>query len=275
MLSSHERKILSKINFLQKKSITNKSRFSKNGGIDFRQLRDYVYADDIRSIDWKSSARTQKLVVKEFMELISTEIFLILDLTKSTNLGVLCPKNELLKKVCYALAWRSLQQKCQTNLAIVRENEFFVVQLSSEKELSNILSNSADLGFCLTKSSKNLPKTLSAFVAQSARGQLIVISDFLDERLINLKCHHKVLGIRYRDNHDFKFLNYPGYVADPENGSPIFLDFAGSSLAKVHQGLSLFWQNIDQLWKNSNHQIIDLADDNLILRLVQSLEGKL
>ena len=275
MLSSNERKILSKINFLQKKSVTSKSRFSKNCGIDFRQLRDYVYSDDIRSIDWKSSARTQKLVVKEFMELISAEIFLILDLTKSTNLGVLCPKNELLKKVFYALAWRALQQKCQINLAFVMENAFFVVQLSSEKELSHIFSNTADLGSYQAKSSKNLPKTLGAFVEQSARGQLIVVSDFLDERLINLKCNHRILGLRYRDKQDFSFLNYPGYVADPENGNPKFLDYAGSKLIKVNQSLNYFWQNIDQMWKNSNRQIIDLEYDNLILRLVQSLEGKL
>jgi hypothetical protein len=275
MLSSHERKILSRINFLQKKSVSNKSRFSKNGGIDFRQLRDYVYSDDIRSIDWKSSARTQKLVVKEFMELISAEIFLILDLTKSTNLGVLCPKIELLKKVFYALAWRALQQKCQINIAIVMENEFFVFQLSSEKDLSNIFYNIDALGFYQAKSSKNLPKKLDVFVEQSSRGQLIIISDFLDERLINLKCNHKVIGLRYRDNHDFKFLNYPGYVADPENGSLRFLDFAGSNLTKVNQRLSLFWQKIDQLWKNSQRQIIDLEHDNLIVRLVQSLEGKL
>lgn len=275
MLSSSERKILSRIKFLQKKNINNKSRFSKNGGIDFRQLRDYVYSDDIRSIDWKSSARTQKLVVKEFMEFVSAEIFLILDLTKSTSLGALCSKNELLKKAVYALAWRALEQKCQTYVAFVMENEFFVFQLSTEKDLLNIFYNIADLGFCRTKSSKNLPKTLDAFVEQSCRGQLILVSDFLDERLINLNCNHKVLGLRYRDNHDFKFLNYPGYVADPENGNPVFLDYAGSKLRKVNQSLDRFWQNVDQLWTNGNRQIIDLDHDNLILKLVQSLEGKL
>jgi hypothetical protein len=155
------------------------------------------------------------------------------------------------------------------------ENEFFVVQPSSEKELSNIFSNTPDFGFKRAKSTKNLPKTLGAFVDQSARGQLIVVSDFLDERLINLKCNHKILGLRYRDNQDFKFLNYPGYVADPENGTSKFLDYAGSKLTKVNQSLNCLWQSIDQLWKNSNRQIIDLDYDQLILRLVQSLEGKL
>jgi hypothetical protein len=275
MLSNYERKILSRINFLQKKSITNKNRFFKNGGIDFRQLRDYVYSDDIRSIDWKSSARTQKLVVKEFMELISAEIFLILDITKSTNLGVLCPKNAILKKAFYALAWRALQQKCQTNIAFVIENEFFAFQLSSEIELSNIFNNIADLKYYRGKITKNLPTTLGLFVEQSARGQLIIISDFLDERLINLKCKDRVLGIRYRDIHDFKFLNYPGYVADPENGSSKFLDYAGSNSTKVNDVLNNFWQKIDQLWKNSHRQIIDLEHDNLICRLVQALEEKL
>jgi hypothetical protein len=275
MLSSYERKILSKINFLQKKSVSNKSRLYKNGGIDFRQLRDYVYSDDFRSIDWKSSARTQKLVVKEFIELISVEIFLVLDLTKSTNLGAKCPKTEILKKAFYALAWRALQQKCQINLAFILENEFFFFKLSTEQDLSNIYFNINNLELCLTKLSKSLPKTLGAFVEQSARGKLIIVSDFLDERLINLKCNHRVLGIRYRDTQDFKFINYPGYVADPENYMPKFIDYAGPNITKISQKLKDFWQSVDQLWKNSNRQIIDLDDKDLIYRLVKSLEDKL
>lgn len=209
------------------------------------------------------------------MELISAEIFLILDLTKSTTLGILCAKKELLKKVFYALAWRALQQKCQLNLGFLMDKEFFSLQISNEKELSNVIHKLSDIPIYKAKTTKKLPKTLFSFVEQSARGQLIIISDFLDERLVNLNFNHKILGIRFRDSQDFKFLNYPGYVADPENGNPKFLDYAGSKMTKVDQLLSHYWQDIDKLWKSNNRKIIDLDYDNLILRLVQSLEDKL
>lgn len=275
MLSSSERKILSKINFLQKKSTINKNRFSKNGGIDFRQLRDYMYGDDIRSIDWKSSARTQKLVVKEFMESIAFDLFLLLDLTKSTNLGINYQKSQLLKKVVYALAWRALQQKCQVHLAIVLEDNFLSWQISSESELLRILINFSEQINCQSKILKKSFKTLDKFVDCSACGKLILVSDFLDDRLINLNTKNKILGLRLRDYNDFHFLNYPGYVADPENDQPKFMDYAGSKLAKINKSFEKFWQKIDLIWTTNGRQIVDLDQDNLIFSLVKSLGGKL
>ena len=267
MLNSSERKVLGKINFLQKKSTANKSRFQKNNGIDFRQLREYVYGDDIRCIDWKSSARTQKLVVKEFSESISADIFLILDLTKSTYLGVVCKKNDLLKKAAYALAWRAIQQKCQLYLAVMQENNFVTTKIKTENELLNIFNN-------LHSQQKN-KTTLDSFIKQSVKGTLIIVSDFLDERLNNLASKNKIFGLRYLDHSDLNFVNYFGYVADPETGGPRFIDYAGSSLKKINQKLDQYWQNIDKLWLAKGWQIINLDHDNLIFRLVKSLEGKL
>jgi hypothetical protein len=56
---------------------------------------------------------------------------------------------------------------------------------------------------------------------------------------------------------------------------PKFIDYAGPNITKISQKLKDFWQSVDQLWKNSNRQIIDLDDKDLIYRLVKSLEDKL
>lgn len=36
----------------------------KGQGIDFDEVREYQFGDDIRSIDWKTSAKLQKLIAK-------------------------------------------------------------------------------------------------------------------------------------------------------------------------------------------------------------------
>ncbi len=55
-----------------------KSKF-KSSGIIFDNIRKYQFGDDKRRIDWKASARTGKLYVKEFIEERNTEIMLVLN----------------------------------------------------------------------------------------------------------------------------------------------------------------------------------------------------
>jgi len=47
--------------------------------MNFENLREYVYDDDIKDIDWKASARTGKLLVKQFIAEKKHNIMIILD----------------------------------------------------------------------------------------------------------------------------------------------------------------------------------------------------
>lgn len=47
--------------------------------MNFENLREYVYDDDIKDIDWKASARTGKLLVKQFIAEKKHNIMIVLD----------------------------------------------------------------------------------------------------------------------------------------------------------------------------------------------------
>lgn len=51
----------------------------KGSGFEFDQIRDYQQGDDIRFIDWKGSARTNKLLVRQYNEERSRTIMLMVD----------------------------------------------------------------------------------------------------------------------------------------------------------------------------------------------------
>ncbi|MBT4922605.1 MAG: DUF58 domain-containing protein [Rickettsiales bacterium] len=51
----------------------------KSSGLIFDNVRRYQFGDDKRRIDWKASARTGKLYVKEFIEERNTELLLVLN----------------------------------------------------------------------------------------------------------------------------------------------------------------------------------------------------
>lgn len=59
----------------------------KGYGLEFDQLREYQVGDDVRFIDWKSSARMNKLLLKEYREERNRTVMLLVDISKSSLFG--------------------------------------------------------------------------------------------------------------------------------------------------------------------------------------------
>ena len=59
----------------------------KGSGFEFNQLRDYQEGDDIRFIDWKSSAKLNKLIVRQYLEERNRVIWLAVDVSESLRYG--------------------------------------------------------------------------------------------------------------------------------------------------------------------------------------------
>lgn len=56
-------------------------------GFEFDQLRDYQVGDNVRSIDWKSSARSNKLIVRSYREDRNRTLILLIDISSSGMFG--------------------------------------------------------------------------------------------------------------------------------------------------------------------------------------------
>ncbi|MEI6865919.1 DUF58 domain-containing protein [Flavicella sp.] len=56
-------------------------------GLDFEEVRNYVPGDDVRNIDWKVTARTQKTHLRIFTEEKEKPVLIIVDQTKSMFFG--------------------------------------------------------------------------------------------------------------------------------------------------------------------------------------------
>ena len=63
------------------------SSAKKGSGLEFDQIRDYQEGDDVRFIDWKASARQDKLLVREYIEERSRALILAVDVSASTFFG--------------------------------------------------------------------------------------------------------------------------------------------------------------------------------------------
>lgn len=71
----------------------------KGRSMNFDELREYVAGDDIKDIDWKASARSQKLLVKQYVAEKKHNVMLVLD----TNQRMLADTSEMEEKWQVAL----------------------------------------------------------------------------------------------------------------------------------------------------------------------------
>ena len=60
----------------------------RGNGVDFADLREYEYGDDVRHIDWNVTARMDTPYVREFLEDREITAWFLLDLSPSVDFGI-------------------------------------------------------------------------------------------------------------------------------------------------------------------------------------------
>ena len=68
----------------------------RGNGVDFADLREYQYGDDVRHIDWNVTARMDTPYVREFLEDREITAWFLLDLSPSVDFGT--AESERLKR---------------------------------------------------------------------------------------------------------------------------------------------------------------------------------
>ena len=95
------------------------SSAKKGSGLEFDQIRDYQEGDDIRFIDWKGTARQDKLLIREYIEERNRVIMLVVDGSASTFFGSSEElKSELFAQIASVLALVADYGKDQVGLIL-------------------------------------------------------------------------------------------------------------------------------------------------------------
>ena len=85
--------------------------------VDFAEHRSYMPGDDVRRIDWRLFARTDRLYVKEFEADTNANLHLLLDVSKSMDFGSgALTKLEYAKYLAASLAYLSMRQRDRIGL---------------------------------------------------------------------------------------------------------------------------------------------------------------
>ena len=173
--------------------------------VDFAEHRGYVAGDDIRRVDWRVYARTDKYYVKEFEADSNANFTVLLDVSKSMGFGAKITKLDYAKTLAACLAYLANSQRDRVGL-ITFDAEVVEHIPPSAKHLDVVLhrlehARPANPGALVGP----LRKVAEHF---GRRGIIVVISDFYAEPE---EIFHAVGPIVHRGNDVALF-----HVMDPQ-----------------------------------------------------------
>jgi uncharacterized protein (DUF58 family) len=113
----------------------------KGRGMNFAEVREYQYGDDIRSIDWNVTARTGAPFVKVFEEERELTVMLLVDVSASGDFGTRERlKGEVAVEICALLAFSAIKNNDKVGLIIFSDHvEKFVPPRKGKRHVLRVL----------------------------------------------------------------------------------------------------------------------------------------
>ena len=241
----------------------------KGRGMDFSEVREYQYGDDVRTIDWNVSARVGHPYVKVFEEERELTVMLLVDVSSSANIGTFEQmKGELAVELCAVLAFSAIKNNDKVGLIIFTDRiEKYV---PPKKGKSHVLRVLRELLYFRPRGIETDIKGVLEYLNRLTRKRAAVflVSDFISEgyekalRIANKK--HDIVAITIIDPRERAM---PGIglieFEDAETGETVVIDTSDVPL------MNMFASQTEQerlkrekLFKSMNIDFIDIYTDS-------------
>ena len=201
----------------------------KGQGIEFSEIREYTHGDDIRTIDWKVTARMHAPHVKEFIEERDLRVFIVFDISGSGNFGNNLTKKRKAIELAATLMFSALRNNDNVGLFLFTDKvELFIPARKGRRHILKLLrtlishqpqSMKTNLNNSLASVSKIIKK----------RSIVFVISDFFADDfsapLKILRNKHDVIAVNINDSREMKISDV-GLIEleDEETGEQILVN---------------------------------------------------
>lgn len=212
---------------------------AKGSGLEFDQIRDYQVGDDIRSIDWKSSARMNKMLVKQYREDKSQTVLVLVDISQSSWYGTSSmDKYEVISRIASIISLICSYRDDAVGLILFSETvEHYVPPMKGRKHIHAVLKTLFEAQAINKKT--NICTALD-YVAQLKKKNMIVfmLSDFIDngfEKSLSLVARqHDVIAVSCLDKceNEMPALGFLT-IQDQESGETLMLDLSRSGHSKI------------------------------------------
>lgn len=206
----------------------------KGRGIEFEDVRVYEPGDDVRSMDWKVTARTGVPHVKRFIEEREQCFHLLVDLSPSVMSDSSGAKREMIAEIASMIALAAVGNHDRVGLVLFSDQIEQVIRPSKGRRharriMEALLTAEAqgqgtNLGLALTTLGQLAGKPSVAFVISD-----FLADDYLDDLQV-LAWQHDLVAVNVLDPHE---VNPPRRglvrIRDAESGEESVVDFRESA----------------------------------------------
>ncbi|MDB2654517.1 DUF58 domain-containing protein [Luminiphilus sp.] len=220
-------------------------------GVDFEEVRLYAAGDDVRTIDWRVTARSGEPHTKLFQEDREQPIVLLVDLRSAMWFGSKnCFKSVLASHIASVLAWAGLDAGERVGgIAMTNSGLFEIKPQRSKRSVLRLLRLFES---ALGPDNDDLPGDLSATIWPTALAQLknlsrpgarlMIISDFddfssddgVEKRLRDVVGHRQVVCFRITDPLDAELPPAGRYALSASSGQ-VKIDTSNARLREHYQ----------------------------------------
>lgn len=214
---------------------TNRSTV-KGSGFDFDQIREYQEGDDIRFIDWKGTARVNKLLVRQYKEEKTRTIIVAVDISASSSfVSHDLSKQDKFAHIAGILSLVSSYQKDAVGLILFSDEvECFIPPSQGKQHIHLILEKLFSVS---TKNKKTSISNILHYLAQLKYKDMLIflLSDFIDKEfekpLLYVSRKHELIAIAALDTRE-KELPHIGFVTmkDLETDTQIEIDLRSAHM---------------------------------------------
>lgn len=273
MLSSDILKKIKRIQIKTNHLVTNafagsyESAF-KGQGMNFEEVREYTFGDDIRSIDWNVTARMNNAYIKLFREERELTIMLLVDLSASGHFGSTHKtKNELAAEIGAILACTAIKNNDKVGMIIFTDKvEKYIPPKKGTSHIWRVIREI--LSYKPENTKTDISKALEFLIQVSKKKTVsFLISDFIADKyektlkVANKK--HDVIPVYINDPREYEIPSV-GVVEleDAETGEVVLVNTNSNQFrSKFSNNARLRKNDILQLFKSAEAEHIDIWTD--------------
>jgi uncharacterized protein (DUF58 family) len=242
----------------------------KGSGLEFSDIRQYNYGDDIRLIDWNNSSKGHGIFIKLFREEKEQTVFFLIDVSASQQVGRFDrSKLEATKEIAGVLALSALHEASHVGLYCFSDKKEMYVRPAKGKKHGYAMI--LDLFKLKPESFKTKLSDAILFTLERLKRKSVVIllSDFIDtnyeDNLRALARKHDLVVLHLYDQRE---TNLPRLgiipVFDTETRQMVWLNTSSSDFRKrVRDVFNENQQRLEHLCKQykANYVAIDASSD--------------
>jgi len=180
----------------------------KGRGMEFSEVREYQYGDDIRMIDWNVTARFNHPFIKIFEEERELTVILVVDMSGSQFFGSQSSlKKDIAVEISAILAFSAMKNNDKVGLILFTDRiEKFVPPRKGHSHVLRIVREL--LSFEPVRRTTNIKSALEYINhIQKKRSIIFIISDFLDsgyDKALRIAGkRHDLIGIVMQDPREY------------------------------------------------------------------------